>query len=171
MPDPTLDLSATMVLDDGSLQQELPVYQPLPQTQDQGYQVQFIPSFPDFDKMSCDKLGQEIADMISKTNTEPMSNDVLMAFNQAISHAQQQYILKCGSSQQSTEQTFHNDLPNQTSHNPSTNTQSTFKDDKINQPTVGTSKDKHKQKDLKPYIYLGLGIVAILLVARLASKK
>lgn len=198
----------------------LPIYEPQPKLS------LYIPKFPDFSKMSCDDLQSEINDMNQIMMTSRMVQEVRMAYETALSDAQNAYIQNCSKNRiepvcydpplaqmegyrwivSGQDENGCNiwemveDKDTSTSgggvvtsggggvtgggvvtsgggvfvddkKTPVKTVQSgdkadgTFKDDTKALPTKAVS------KNLQPYIYAGLGIVVILLVSRMLTKK
>jgi len=177
-----------------------PVYNPNPKLYDEpiynpnpindGYQQPvYIPQFPNYSMMDCAQLQIEMNDLNQTLMTSRFVYELRVAYEQAYSAAQDQYILKCGRKEtplppegctydadfnliciepepidvfvDDTQSPIKTEVPDAQS-NP------TFIDDtKAAVPTLPTT----VSKNLKPYIYVGLGIVAILVVARILTKK
>jgi len=161
----------------------------------------FIPKFPDYSSMSCDELQVAISELTQTLMTSRFVYELRVAYEQALSSAQDEYILKCRRKQTPlppagctydddfnlicTEPEIDDMLPirnppalpifvddiNSPIKTKIADSQSkpTFIDDtKAAVPALPT---KPVSKNLKPFIYAGLGIVAILIVARVLSKK
>jgi len=159
----------------------------------------YIPKFPDYSMMDCSQLQIEMNDLNQIMMTGKFVYELRVAYEQAYSAAQDAYIQKCRLSPPPVKSTplppegctYDADfnliciepepMPNPITPTFVDDTQSpiktevpdaqsnpTFIDDtKAAVPTLPTT----VSKNLKPYIYVGLGIVAILVVARILTKK
>jgi hypothetical protein len=163
------------------------------------YQQQpvYIPKFPDYYSMDCDQLQVEINDLNQTLMTGRFVYELRVAYEQALSDAQDAYIQKCrlkstplppeGCTYDAdfnliciepvdddmpiilpTPPIFVDDTKSPIKTEiPDAQSNPTFLDDtKAALPTLPTV-----SKNLKPYVYVGLGIVAILVVARILTKK
>lgn len=142
---------------------------------------QFIPAFPDYSKMSCEELGKEITDLNNILMTSRFSESVRIAYENALSDARDRYIVctKVANPEVPSPATpvagevFVDDNKSSVETQvPSAQANPTFVDDKkvttTATPAVATTPTALKGNS---YLYAGLGIVAILIIANMLKKN
>lgn len=134
--------------------------EPLPPQQD------FLPVFPDFTILSCAELKNEVEELDNILLTSRFGNqDVRLAYENALARAQAELNKKCKSAD-----VFIDDSKRDIKVEiPPSQSPKTFYDDKKEKPKEELQQPQ--KNNAQTYLYIGLGLVALLLIANLLKKE
>ena len=136
--------------------------EPLPPQQD------FLPVFPDYTILSCAELEAEVKELDNILLTSRFGNqDVRLAYENALAAAQAQYKKKC----KPVEVFVDDSKRNIKVEIPPSQSPKTFYDDKEKKPKEEIKVQQPQKNNAQTYLYIGLGLVALLLIANLLKKE
>lgn len=136
--------------------------EPLPPQQD------FLPVFPDYTILSCAELKNEVKELDNILLTSRFGNqDVRLAYENALASAQAELNKKCKSPD-----VFVDDSKRDIKVEiPPSQSPKTFYDDKEEKPKEELKVQQPQKNNAQTYLYIGLGLVALLLITNLLKKE